>query len=86
MNIPGRVMRSVVPLPRWAVTFENTVYIAENNRLKTVPVTVDRSEGDVAYVSRGLEPGDLVIATRLVDPLENVLLETSSAQNEKSES
>ena len=86
VNMPGRVMRNVVPLPRWAVTFENTVYVAEDNRLRTMPVTVDRSEGDITYVSEGLDPGDLVIATRLVDPLENSLLETSSAETDKSES
>ena len=32
-------------------------------------------EGERALVSEGLAPGDRVIVTRLVDPLENALLE-----------
>ncbi len=48
------------------------------NRLKTVPVEVARVEGDAAYVKEGLNPGDIVITTRLIDPLENALLEISN--------
>jgi hypothetical protein len=32
-------------------------------------------EGEYAYVADGLNAGDMVITTRLIDPLENVLLE-----------
>jgi hypothetical protein len=49
--------------------------VAKDGRLKTVDVEVARIEGDYAYVSRGLEDGALVVTTRLVDPLENSLLE-----------
>ena len=66
----------MVSLPRSSVTFDNTVYIADaENRLKTVPVSVARSEGDTLYISEGLNRGDTVITTRLIDPLENALLE-----------
>lgn len=47
--------------------------------MKTVPVRVVRIEGDRAFVSAGLKTGDLVITTRLVDPLENCLLEIRQA-------
>lgn len=76
VQIPGKRLQKVVRLPRWAVTFDNTVYVAnEENRLKTVAVTVARSEGDSIYISAGLAPGDRIITTRLIDPLENALLE-----------
>ncbi|MEN8245619.1 MAG: efflux RND transporter periplasmic adaptor subunit [Thermodesulfobacteriota bacterium] len=76
VKIPGKKLQNVIRLPRWAVTFDNTVYIAnDENRLKTVPVVVARSEGDNIYISEGLTRGDRVIATRLIDPLENTLLE-----------
>jgi len=76
VRIPGRKLENVIRLPRWAVTFDNTVYVANGeNRLKTVPVTVARTEGETIYVSAGLNPGDTVITTRLIDPLENALLE-----------
>ena len=73
--IPGRPMENVYRLPRWSVSFSNTVYTVRDNRLKTVPVTVLRSEGEETFVATGLAEGDRVITTRLVDPLENSLLE-----------
>ncbi len=73
--IPGLPMENVYRLPRWAVSFSNTVYVAKNNRLKTVPVTIVRSQEEETFINTGLAAGDQVITTRLVDPLENVLLE-----------
>ncbi len=75
VTIPGRAMENVFRIPRWAVSFSNTVYTVQENRLKTVPVTVIRSQGEQTFVSAGLAEGDRVITTRLVDPLENSLLE-----------
>lgn len=77
IDIPGRTMRMVMPLPRWAVSFENTVYRVRDSRLQTAPVEVARIEGETAFVASGLRPGDQIIRTRLVDPLENSLLEIS---------
>ncbi len=76
VEIPGRPMENVFRIPRWAVSFSNTVYIVKNNRLKTVPVKVIRSQGGQTFVSEGLTEDDMVITTRLVDPLENSLLES----------
>lgn len=86
VTIPGRTMSDVIALPRWAVSFNNTVFLALDGRLKTLPVTVERSEGDTAYVGKGLKPGDLVITTRLVDPMENALIEVMDVSDEKSQS
>jgi multidrug efflux pump subunit AcrA (membrane-fusion protein) len=74
VEIPGRSLENVVKLPRWAVSYENTVYMSVDGRLKTVPVEVARLDSDNAYVSGGIAPGDLVVTTRLVNPLENSLL------------
>lgn len=78
VDIPGRVLKNVIRLPRWVVSFENKVFVARNRRLKTVPVEVARIEGEQAYISAGLNPGDIIITTRLIDPLENSLLEISN--------
>ena len=89
VEIPGRILEDAFQLPAWAVSFENTVFIAKDNRLKTVPVSVSRREGERTLVADGLEEGDLVITTRLVDPLENSLLEiipNDSASAETGES
>ena len=75
VDIPGKTLRNVVRLPRWSVSFENTVYmLTDESRLKTVPVTVIYAEGENVFVSQGLTPGQTVVTTRLNDPLENALL------------
>lgn len=74
VGLPGRVLRQVYRLPRWAVTYEGNVFLARGDRLEIRRVEVARTEGDVTYVT-GLQPGDAVITTRLVDPLPNALLE-----------
>jgi len=84
VEIPGSVMRGVVRLPRWAVSLENTVYVSEDSHLKTVPVKVERVQGEEAFVSDGLKPGDVAVVTRLIDPLENSLLELTFAEEEES--
>ena len=87
VEIPGRAMNGVYRLPRQAVSFENTAYLVdENNRLKTVAVEVQRIEGEFVYVGRGLDAGDTVILTRLIDPLENALLEVAGATGQESAS
>jgi hypothetical protein len=88
VEIPGRLMQRVYRLPRQAVNFENKAYLVDGNgRLKTVAVSVERIEGEYVYVRQGLNPDDSVIVTRLIDPLENALLDivdTASAGEAKS--
>lgn len=74
VEIPGRPLENVFRVPRTAVSFENTVYAAVDNRLRTIPVSVARVDGDHAYIDSGLSEGDVVITTRLSAPLENSLL------------
>ena len=78
VKIPGRILNDAVRLPRHAVSFQNTVYLTVGNRLKTVPVRVAHIEGENAYVDDGLNAGDMVVTTRLIDPLENALLEITN--------
>jgi len=75
VEIPGKTLKQVYQLPRWAVTYENTVYAAKDNRLKTVPVIVEKLEPETAIISKGITPHDVVIVTRLTDPIENALLD-----------
>lgn len=74
VRIPGRAMRGVVELPRWAVSFEKTVYVIREGRLATVAVSVARVQNNKAYISKGLMAGDQVVITRLVNPLERSLV------------
>lgn len=83
--IPGGVMKGVYRLPRSAVSFDGTVYVAKDNRLRTVPVELLHERDNEAFVSSGLAPGDLVLTTRLVNPLENALLEVTVVDAEEAE-
>lgn len=76
--IPGRKLEQAFQVPRVAVSFKNTIFISKDQRLKTIPVEVARVDNDFAYITGGLSQGDQVIVTRLVDPLENALLEILS--------
>jgi RND family efflux transporter MFP subunit len=75
VEIPGRTLRNVVAVPQQAVSFKNTVYLVTDNHLKTQPVKVAHKADNQAYISAGLNAGDIVITTRLTDPLENALVE-----------
>lgn len=80
VEIPGQTLFEGYRLPSSAVTFDNTVYISENNRLKTQPVVVAHIEGIETFISGGLNDGDSIVITRLVNPLENALLEEVQQQ------
>lgn len=86
VKIPGRILHRIFRLPRQAVSFENTVYTAVDNRLRTVSVEVLRIDGEYAYVAQGLNVGDTVVTTRLIDPLENALLEITNKSKKENQS
>lgn len=75
VEIPGKTMKQVYRLPRWTVSFEGQVYMAVDKVLKRRFVKVLRNQGEDTFVAEGLEPGELVVTTRLVDPLPNTRLE-----------
>jgi multidrug efflux pump subunit AcrA (membrane-fusion protein) len=75
VDIPGQILKGAYLLPVGAVSFEQTAHIAVNGRLKTVPVQVSHTRQDAVYVTGGLKPGDIVVTTRLTNPLENTLLD-----------
>ena len=83
VTVPGRALESAYALPQSAVTVDDTIHVARDNRLKTLPVDVIRVEGANVYVSGDLSPGEMVVTTRLLAPLENSLLEIANASGEQ---
>ncbi|MFP6583154.1 MAG: hypothetical protein VCD00_11460 [Candidatus Hydrogenedentota bacterium] len=77
-------MRDVFAIPHGAVGLDKEVYLSRDDRLTGVPVTVARVEGDTAYVTEGLSSGDIVVVTRLVNPLNNSLLDVTLESAEMS--
>jgi len=82
ISIPGRTLPNVFKLPRHSVSFEKTVYLSFRNRLKTIPVTVAKLQDEYALISGGINSGDMIITTRLVNPLENSLLVTTGSDDQ----
>lgn len=74
VSIPGRTLKNVYAVPQSAISVDGNVFLSKSDRLKSTHVEVAHYEGATAYVSNGLAPNDLVITTRLVNPLENTLL------------
>ena len=89
VTIPGKIARNVVELPSESVGFEidkdgyKTVYVAVESpddgqlRLTTKKVRESHITEDSIFVSEGLLEGDLVVLTRLINPLPNSLLNTT---------
>ncbi|MCC5845424.1 MAG: efflux RND transporter periplasmic adaptor subunit [Verrucomicrobia bacterium] len=76
VEIPGRTLDDVYTLPRTAVTFDGHVYLADkDDRLRASPVEVLRAQRDEVIVRGGISPGDRVITTRLIAPLEGARLD-----------
>lgn len=79
VEIPGKTMEQVYELPRWAVSYEGKVYLSDDKRLAVRDVEVLRTQGEKTFVSGGLQPGDQIVVTRLVNPLPNSLLDPQPA-------
>jgi multidrug efflux pump subunit AcrA (membrane-fusion protein) len=76
VEIPGRTMKNIFRLDSKSVSFENTIFIAdEDKRLKTQAIKVARVQDGFTFISEGLEAGDQIVTTRLVNPLEHSLLD-----------
>ncbi len=75
VRIPGKTMHDVYRVPRSAINFDSTVYLAEDGKLETTHVNIAHEQENEAFLSTGLAPGDLVILTRLVNPFEGAVLD-----------
>ncbi len=74
VEIQGTPLEKVFVLPRQAVSFEGIVYLVRDNRLHSRKVAVAREQDSRVLVSEGLKEGEVVILTRLENPLENTLV------------
>lgn len=77
VEIPSREPVRCIRAPRSAVTHERTVFTADGNRLKTRPVELVFEDKDHAYIRGELEDGEVLVTTKLVNPLEGRLLEVT---------
>lgn len=65
-NIEGRVLRELVPLPRYVLRAGGFIWVVdEQNYLRNRQVSVLRTGGNTIFVTSGLNDGDLVSLTTL---------------------
>lgn len=65
VEIHGRTLENVIPLPRHFIHHDNQVWVAVDDLLSIRPVQIARFDRGVAYIAAGLENGDLVITSPL---------------------
>lgn len=74
VELQGEPLPPAVVLPRSAV-HDGKVYVAdEENRLRIVPVNVAFTQGNIAVLNDGLEPGTNIVVTDLIPAIEGMLL------------
>lgn len=93
ISIPGAVAKNVVEVPIESVSFAQDsngfrdVYIAKESpddgklRLETIKVRESHIAGEYIYLSEGLTDGDVIITTRLINPLAKSLLNVNSTKS-----
>lgn len=97
VNIPGKVAERVVAVPAEAIGFDRdpdgyrTAYVAvtgddERPRLHSIKVKESHIDGAYLYIGEGVEEGDVIITTRLINPLENRLLDIELVSCEETDS
>ena len=64
LAIEGREARDVFAVPRGAIDSQGNVLLGNEGRIQSQPVSVIHTQGDVAFVSEGLEAGDIVLTRR----------------------
>jgi RND family efflux transporter MFP subunit len=80
-EIQGRPAENVVVLPRMVLRPENTVLVANEERLLEIrPVTVLRAEPRLVYISAGIDEGELVITTSMDAPIPGTRLTVSGEE------
>lgn len=77
-EIEGRLLQGVYVLPRVAIHGGNTVWLLDRDkRLRIRPVAVVHRGEEMAYISQGLNPGEMVISSPLDAVVEGMALRTA---------
>ncbi len=64
LEIPGKIAHDVIAVPRESVDSRNTVLLAVDGKMKMREVQVARFQGNFAYISEGIQDGDIVLTSR----------------------
>ncbi|MCP4903329.1 MAG: efflux RND transporter periplasmic adaptor subunit [bacterium] len=82
VEISGRTLNNVIPVPRHAIREGNTVWVLDDGVLEVRSVQLARTDREQALVQDGLAPGDQVVVSTLdafTDGMTARTVETDSA-------
>jgi RND family efflux transporter MFP subunit len=78
-QIGGVTLDDVYRIPRSALRgADELLFASDDDRIEIRRITVLRSEGDVAYVSSNIEPGDRLVLTAVESPVNGMSVRTRS--------
>ena len=78
-KIGGVTLDGVYRIPRSALRgADELLFASDDDRIEIRRITVLRSEGDVAYVSSNIEPGDRLVLTAVESPVNGMSVRTRS--------
>ncbi|WP_420430075.1 efflux RND transporter periplasmic adaptor subunit [Kordiimonas sp.] len=77
-SISGRPLEGVVKIDRDYLRQNDTVWVMQNGLLNVRPVTVAFRDAEQAYISDGLNTGDLIVTSNLATVAEGAPLRTES--------
>lgn len=80
-HIQGMEVEDVVRLNRDYVRQNETVWVMENNKLRIREVDIVLSDSEYAYISDGLQEGELVVKTNLTTVAEGVNLQRKGSES-----
>jgi RND family efflux transporter MFP subunit len=81
VQVFGRTVTGLAPVPRYAVHEGNLVWVAENGVLRIRQVEVVRSDREVAYIGDGLVDGDRVVVTVLDAVTDGMKIRTADTED-----
>ncbi len=80
--IQGRELQNMIKLPLQALHQDNTVWLFDQGRLRTVSIRPVWKSEDAVYTDQGLDAGDLIITSQLSMPAPDMRLSIHQSEEE----
>lgn len=76
VQIQGRSLKDVIRIPRHGLRSGSRVWVNNDGRLKVAEVTIARLDDQYAYITDGLEDGDVIVVSPIDAVTDNMAIRT----------
>lgn len=83
VTIIGKTLENAIRLPLNYVRDNNTAWLVRDNKLHIAPIEIAYDDRDFAYITDGLSPGDILITSDIITPIEGIALKIHSDTEQK---